>query len=281
MPTVRRSRGAVIATVTALVITLIAVTTLDTVPGTGVSKNIKTYATAAGQQAIVTLPNGAQAVLGPVTTVHVETAPADGGTMVTLQGEAVFTVAPHHRAPLTVRTQNAITRVLGTIFLVRQYATDPVARVVVTEGRVSLHGTNIRSKTNKGASVVLAAGTLGVVDDSGNVRVTPNVPADDYLAWTTGTLVFNQTPVAEIVDELGRAYGADLRLADSTLRQRAFTWSVSVTKLTLADALDALTTALSAHVVQAGDVITIVPGPLSRKSNHSDPLSSSEKQYGR
>jgi len=238
----------------------------------------KSYATAGGQQAIVTLPNGTQAVLGPSTTLRLNAVQADGGTTVTLEGEAVFTVGHASRAPFVVRTKNASTRVLGTTFFVRRYAADAGTRVVVTEGRVSLHP----ALAGSGTGAVLAASTLGVVDDSGNVRVTPNVPADDYLAWTTGNLVFHQTPVQEIVAELGRAYGANLRLTDSVLSQRAFTWSISVTRRTLADVLDVLTTALGAHVVQTGDVITIVPGSgVSRKSNSPRIPSTAEKQYGR
>jgi transmembrane sensor len=278
----RRRRGYVVAGVTACMGALIAVVVMQGRGGGAPSRAEKTYATVAGQQAIVALPNGTQAVLGPSTTLRVEAMLPGGGVTVTLQGKAVFAVAHQHRAPFTVRTKNVSTRVLGTTFLVRQYAAERTARVVVLEGRVSLHPTRPENARPHKPGTVLPARTLGVVDDSGNVRVTPNVSADDDLAWTTGHLVFHQTPVQEIIAELSRAYGADLRLTDSTLSTRAFTWSVSVTQSTLADALDVLTTALDAHVVQSGDVFTIVPGAVTpRKSSPPRTPHSLEKQYGR
>jgi ferric-dicitrate binding protein FerR (iron transport regulator) len=241
--------------------------------------NGRTYTTAAAQQAIVTLGSGSQAVLGPASKLTVWSSPSSG-TVVAVTGQALFTVAHHDHAPFTVRTKNAVTRVLGTTFLVRRYATDRVTRVAVVDGRVSLRRAG--GATGPGTDAVLAKRMLGIVNDSGDVRVTSDVMVEDYTAWINGRLVFHQTPVGDIVAELGRAYGVDLRIADSTLKRQAFTWTVSVTRLTLDDALAVLMTALHAHVTRSGNVLTIVPGlSASQKSNDSHIFYSRETQYGR
>jgi transmembrane sensor len=237
------------------------------------------YVTTTGQHAVVTFDDGSQAILGPATTLLVSAAPSTG-TTVTVSGEAMFTVTHRTQSPFTVRAGNTLVRVLGTSFSVRRYPTDNTVRVAVADGRVSLR--SMIGTTRMHEDLILAARMLAIVDDSGRARVTPNIAVDDYTAWTRGTLVFRQTPLPEMVADLGRAYGVDLRLGDSILNRRAFTWTVSVTRLTLDDVLDVLTGALHAHVTRSDSVITIVPGPPSRRKS-VDPRFPPilENQYGR
>jgi transmembrane sensor len=157
-----------------------------------------------------------------------------------------------------VQTGNAVARVLGTTFMVRQYATDQVARIVVADGRVSLQG--VRGGAIVGKSTVLASSTLGTVDDSGNVQVTPQIAVEDYTSWTTGRLVFRDTPACDVVAELGRAYGVDIRIADSALAAHVLSWKVALAQRSLADVLQPLVDILDAHSVRAGGGIIIVPG---------------------
>jgi len=239
----------------------------------------RTYTTRTGQRAVVILTDGSHVTLAPATTLRTSVSTATQAMTVTVDGEALFQVVHRPHVPFTVRTRNAITRVLGTQFLVRQYAADPVAQVVVTDGRVSLQ--SVRQPNAAGA--VMTARMMGLVDDSGYVRVSPSVTSDEYTAWTTGQLVFRQVAARQIATDLGRAYGVDLRITDSALAGHVLTWSVSVTQITLADALDALTDALNAHLVRSGDTITLVPGRTTQAwPRHRDSsLSRQEHTYGR
>lgn len=241
---------------------------------------LSTYATAAGQQATVALAHGSRMVLGPATTVSIATDKSTGGRTVTVSGEALFTLVHDPRSPFTVHAGNAVANVLGTTLFVRHYAKDSVARVVVTEGRVSLQS---RRSVPSNPSVVLVTRSLGTVDDSGRVHVTPNIAVDDYTAWTTGRLVFNKSSMRDIVAELSRVYGVDIQVADSTQASRVFTWTVPVARQSLADVLEAITAALGAHVTRSGNVITILPGagPSRQSPIRQRVLSSKESLYGR
>src|SRR5688572_16717807 len=75
----------------------------------------KTYSTARGQRATITLLDGSIAILAPATTIHVT------NRNVELNGEAVFTVTQHTGEPFTVKSGNTVTRVLGTTFGIRAY----------------------------------------------------------------------------------------------------------------------------------------------------------------
>jgi len=128
----------------------------------------------------------------------------------------------------------------------------------------------------------MAANSIGVVDDSGHIDVTPNISPTTYTAWTRGELVFLRAPARQIVADLGRAYGADIRVADSALAHHLITWSIPVEQVTLAGALDVLTATLNAHVVRSGNTLTIVPGRTSSAyPRNRDSLTKPERMYGR
>jgi ferric-dicitrate binding protein FerR (iron transport regulator) len=106
--------------------------------------------------------------------------------------------------------------------------------------------------------------------------------SEDYTGWTTGHLVFRETPIRDAVVEIGRAYDVDIRIADSALATRTLSWTVPVTQRSLTGVLEFLTDVLDAHLVRSGRVITIVPGRSSvRKRVDPRHLLTSESQYGK
>lgn len=238
------------------------------------------YTTAAGQHATVKLPDGSQAVLGAATSLGVVIDGANRKTTVTVQGQALFTVVHHADAAFLVRTGQSVTRVLGTTFLVRKYPTDPFTRIVVSEGRVVIQA--IRKGASVGSQAVLIPQTLGVVNDSGQIVLTPNIAVNRYTGWTEGELLFEATPAGDVVADLSRAYGVDITLSDSTLAKHPITWGVQTTRYPLAQALRELTTLLSAHVRKSGNSISIVPGRLAGQRFTPVPSPNTlESQYGR
>ena len=49
---------------------------------------------------------------------------------------------------------------------------------------------------------------------------------ESYVSWTRGVLRFDQTPLHDVVAQLGRWYDLDIRLADSALGARRLTAEV-------------------------------------------------------
>jgi transmembrane sensor len=243
-----------------------------------------TYTTLAGQQATVTLADGSRVNLGPATTLSVTaaTSSSEESMDVHVVGQALFTVAHHANRSFHVRTGSAVARVLGTAFLVRQYATDRVARIVVTEGRVSLSG--VRNTANVSANHVLTANMLGIVDDSGQVKMIPNIRVEEYIGWTKGQLVFQDTPARDVVADLGRAYDVDIRIVDSTRASQPLSWTVPVARWSVTHVLELLGDALDVHPVRRGRVIILVPGKsestLQRPTSPRS-LSHAESQNGK
>lgn len=244
--------------------------------------SVHVYRTAAGRVANLVLPSGVHLVLGPATTVTVAVRP-DHSTQVAVQGNVLAAVPPNAHVPFTVRAGNSITRVLGTTFAVRKYATDRVVRIAVLEGRVAVHALVPHdgdvSTAQDGADAVLAAKTLGMVTDSGVVQIMPNAPVNDMVAWAQGRLVFHQTPLRDVIPELERAYDVEIHLADSSLANHALTFTVLTSARSVDDVLHALVPALDAHYARSGRTIFIRHGRSSAATPSSPVVK--ETHYGR
>jgi ferric-dicitrate binding protein FerR (iron transport regulator) len=238
----------------------------------------QTYTTTAGQRAIVTLADGSRVQLGSATRVVVS-ARADG-IEASVTGQALFTVSPHANRLFRVRVGHAVGEVLGTTFMTQHYATDAAARIVVIDGRVAL--STSRGTTAHPGTQILSANMMGTVGDSGEVHVAPHIVADDYIGWTTGQLVFRDTPLRDAMIELGRVYGVEIRVTDSTLATRTLNAVIPVEKQSLAKVLSTIVDAIGAHPVRTGQVITLAPGRSpTRRPVDSSHLILSERQYGR
>lgn len=177
--------------------------------------------TAARQQLTVRFDDGTRIQLAPGSRLHYADPAATGATPrdVTLDGEAVFDVVHDPAHPFTVRAGALVTRDVGTRFIVRAYGADQPAEVTVAAGSVSV---SVRPAPGRRAAppMLLVADQRVRADAEGVLSRDVNVDTTSALAWTAGRLVFAATPMREVVPELARWYGIDVRLGDSVLAER-------------------------------------------------------------
>jgi ferric-dicitrate binding protein FerR (iron transport regulator) len=238
----------------------------------------RVYATTTGQQEIITLQDGTRITLAPQTTVRLVRF-TSRERLIALDGEAAFDVAHAGSEPFVVQTGDVSTRVLGTSFVVRHYASDSHVRVAVTDGKVA-----VASHTAQRPSVVLPAGYVGDVTDStaSSMRVTDMAL---YTGWLDGHLSFHEAPTPEVLAALSRWYGYEFRLADSTLASRNLTIVLSTRSLTSAFAT--LKLVLDVDLSVDGHVVTIVPhrttsmNPSMKTRNYWNNLTPQDKEVGR
>jgi ferric-dicitrate binding protein FerR (iron transport regulator) len=93
---------------------------------------------------------------------------------------------------------------------VRRYAADDTTRIAVLSGKVVSGG--------RGMPLTIAAGFAAHVTDS-TASETPVSNLRQYVDWTHGELIFQRTPVPVLLTTLGRWYGYQFRLIDSTMAQ--------------------------------------------------------------
>jgi ferric-dicitrate binding protein FerR (iron transport regulator) len=229
------------------------------------TRSVQQYGTLAGERRVVTLHDGTIVRLAAATNVRVVIGSKRDGTTVSVQGAATFAVPRATRTPFIVQTATSRVRVLGTTFSVRQYSTESETRVLVTSGRVGVHAVRSDTHSHVSSYAVLDAGALGVVTDSGTIRVIPNMTADELLEQSAEELVFANRSLRDVVAELRRTYAADIRVSDSALARQHITWTVRPRVHTLDAVLDELPLMVDARIVRRNGVVLVVPGRRQRR----------------
>jgi transmembrane sensor len=212
------------------------------------------YATARGQRSELSFPDGSRVLLGVASRLRV---PRDYGVReraVELEGEAYFVVRHDPRRPFRVRTRHGTTEDLGTAFDVRAYGQEQYLQVVVAAGRVALRG--VRAGSADSVALTLHPRDRGVIDARGNATTTSGVSLQHYLAWTRGTLAFDNAPLSSVTAQLSRWYDLDIQ-TDRSLRDERLT--IAFTTPSADEALAALAQVLDARATRAERVVRLVP----------------------
>jgi ferric-dicitrate binding protein FerR (iron transport regulator) len=211
------------------------------------------FVSAAKSRTTITLRDGTQIVLGPATRLRVARQFGSGARAVELDGEALLTVVHDPRRPFVVRTAHAVVRDVGTTFMVRAYADDPLERIVVSEGQVAV------------ADVGLGTHDAASIDGVGHVTVRRGVDLAADLAWVRGGLAFTDAPLRDVVRELARTYGVDVTIADTVLAGKLVTASFGDEPIDAV--LNVVTLAVGAHYERHGPSVVIRSGiaPASRR----------------
>jgi transmembrane sensor len=182
------------------------------------NSGLKTITTAYSERRDIELSDGSVVKLNSDSQIQFQRGFSDSARIVTLAGEAYFEVASDGR-PFIVQTGNARVRVLGTKFGV--WARAEETRVTVREGRVALRAAIATGE----AGIVLAANQRSSVRGQAVPEFPTEVPADYLLGWLEGRIVFDRTPLSEVVAELERVYGTTIELSDPDLGRGTITGS--------------------------------------------------------
>jgi transmembrane sensor len=155
-------------------------------------------------------------------------------------GEALFEVAKDTSRVFRVRTPQAVIEALGTQFNVR--VKNGETTVALLEGSVAVH------RSNDSAPVMLTPGQALTLSAATKVATRPHeANLDTVTAWTKRRLVFEDTPLTEVVAEFNRYSPQPILIADPQLAH------VCITATFDSDSIRTFTDSLSA----AGNLQTI------------------------
>ncbi|PLR22609.1 hypothetical protein SGCZBJ_17690 [Caulobacter zeae] len=159
----------------------------------------------------IALADGSQVRLNGQSQVRVEL--REHERRLRLKGEGFFEVAPDKSRPFSVEVDGVRVTAVGTRFNVdqRQTAAGTAVEVEVFEGIVRVAG--------KGTAVHVHAGEQARVLDGVVQRMAIARPEleTDVPPWAKGWLEFNEATLASVVQDLERATGVEVRLADPSV----------------------------------------------------------------
>ena len=210
----------------------------------------RTVVTRPAERAIVRLGDGTQIVVAAQSTLRYPATQPGATREVDLSGEAYFEIAHDERRPFVVHANGLTISDLGTAFDVRAYPSDTRVRVVVADGRVSVRATH--------DARIVDRGLLAQWDTSGAVAMRP-VDPQRFIAWTSGTLVFDATPLVDVARDLTRWYGTAVVLGDTSLARRDFTGSFD--RESLDDILAIIARGTRTRLAWRADTAVLLPIP--------------------
>lgn len=202
------------------------------------------YTTAVGGYQRIVLDDGSVLELNTNTKLRVALTEVERRVQLD-HGEAYFEVTHDLARPFIVRAGSRRIVAVGTQFSVRRDS--GYVRVTVTEGTVRLDADELvreerradpeasetsgtpdagadprRMHTSEAA--LLPAGTIVQIASAGTVRVEhrPLPELESQLTWRTGTLVFHDQPLGEVVTEVNRYNRRHFIITDPTLAKLSF-----------------------------------------------------------
>lgn len=180
-----------------------------------------------GERKTISLSDGSEIILNAHSNLVYTTDPTDPNAVeVFLDGEAYFSIAKRENpkdSAFKVKTSSGLVMVMGTQFVVSTRNRD--TQVILEEGKVSLTPANRNNET------ILEPGQLAEFNSNSDTIHTKYVNAKTYISWTTQTLVFDQTPLVDVVDRLENTYGVKVVVRDTDLYERKISGSVDNTSL--------------------------------------------------
>jgi ferric-dicitrate binding protein FerR (iron transport regulator) len=141
---------------------------------------------------------------------------------VTITGEAFFDVKSNPEKPFVINAGEAKITVLGTSFNVSAYPENEKVEVVVETGRVEVsHKTNKPEEGDE--KILLTRGEKGTLLEKDNILEESVNTDHNYLAWKTRNLVFEETPMNQVIGHLKKVYRIDIQIEDKEINEMVLT----------------------------------------------------------
>ncbi len=167
-----------------------------------------------------------------------------------LVGEAFFEVAIDTLRPFLIKSGDIYIEVLGTSFNVKANEEDENVEVTVESGKVAVYRSDrIEEK------VILVKGQKAIFrKSSGDIVMTGNDNVN-FKAWKTKKIIFEDTPMSEVVKIVNEIYRSDLQLVNDQLANCPVTTAFD--NESLETILKVLSSTLDLSIKRNGKVIEI------------------------
>lgn len=160
-----------------------------------------------GENFKITLSDGSEVWLNANSKFSYPVAFNASERIVMLEGEAYFKVAPNKEVPFIVMSPNITTRVLGTEFNIKDYASEE-SHVVLISGSVEV------SNTLGKDYVMLTPGEEACLQPDGDF-ILNKVDVDSYVYWKEGFFYYDDLSLLSIMQDIGRWYNVNIEFHNS------------------------------------------------------------------
>lgn len=168
----------------------------------GTKTGLNTLRVPYGKRSQIVLEDGSKLWVNSGSTVHFPAIFPKNERKINVEGEILIEVAKDIKRQFTVATSNFEVQVYGTIFNVNAYRENIRDAVVLVEGSVSV-------LTPQGTKLPMAPKEMIVIDNGQLSKKAVNTAL--YTSWTKGYLVFEDTPISEVLSALTKYYNISFK----------------------------------------------------------------------
>ncbi len=177
------------------------------------------YTVHTGVKGLIDLPDGSKVWLNSGSSVKCPARFSNEQRDVELDGEGYFIVKGDPEWPMFVRTKRNITvKVIGTEFNLTSYANDTEFKLTLVNGNVTIINSNNHTET-----IVTPLEEIVIPDKASIQQHKQQADIHTSTAWKEGFLLFDNTPMDQVVKKMERWYGVRFIINDSTILNNNFT----------------------------------------------------------
>lgn len=188
----------------------------------------QTYQSAWGQIRHIALPDGSQIDLDSDSQIQVQIT-ANTRQVTLAKGQAMFDVAHDPKKPFQIHNSQSLVTVLGTQFSVRDL--DNTVQVAVQSGTVKVQTMQQQHiRTDAAHHTLLTAGQSVQITQYELSAIKP-ISTRFVGSWRQGRLIFENTPLKQVLKEFARYNKLDWQLTDASLSELELTGSFEITNL--------------------------------------------------
>ena len=159
---------------------------------------------------------------------------------VTLKGEGYFEVKADRTNPFYINTPKGVKiMVTGTEFNLSCYEDQNDVKLSLVKGSVEvISGDDIIYRVSENEDISITGGKV----------VKSVTKAQEAVAWTKGKLLFDDTPMKDVITRLERWYGVDISVEDIRIYNSSFTGEFSGESLVQVLELLSITSDIEYHI---------------------------------
>lgn len=170
-----------------------------------------TLRTLQGMECLITLSDGTRVHLNAETRLTYPVCFSSKERIVQIEGEAYFDVAPDKEHPFIVKTSHTSIRVTGTSFNVRAYADEDTESTTLISGTVRINSRNEEFE--------LVPNQHYTYNKNTGTNTVANVNTDLYTSWESGSFIFLNVPLENVMSYLSKWYGFQYSFEDEAAKQ--------------------------------------------------------------
>ncbi len=220
----------------------------------------QTYYAPLGLRTKIVLPDSSSVWLNGGSKLFVASTFNNGITRdVSLVGQAYFDVKSNKNYPFVVTVGDLKVKAVGTEFSIKAYQNDETIETVLVKGAVVLEKIGIehpmaecqRAVLQRTSGISLQS-SVGIAADTAirteNKIKLQRVDVEKYERWKDGILIFEDTPMSEVIREVERWFNVKVMVDSDDIYQFKFTARLNNVSLSQILQYIALTSPISYHI---------------------------------